>query len=168
MAPDFEDRVLGRVAVNRRKFVRDVVLGTAFAVPAIASFDMRSLSAYAADCLSPNQTEQTQDHKFRIKFLKFDQVFPGDVLRVRLQVHDVDSDRNVGSGHLPVRLRKVKPDPGAHVRLPQEFKFKHTSEGRFYALGLDTRRWDPGQYQLSITVGADKTRFKVFALVGTC
>jgi len=168
MPPDFDDRVLGRVAVNRRKFVRDVVLGTAFAVPAIASFEMRSLSAYAADCLSPNQTEGGLDHRFRVKYLKFDQVFPGDVLRVRLQVHDADTNHNVGSDRLPVRLRKVKPDPGAHVRLPQEFKFRHTNQGRFYSLALDTRRWDPGAYDLSITIGSDKTRFKITALVGVC
>ena len=54
------------------------------------------------------------------------------------------------------------------MRLPQEFKFKHTNDGRFYTLGLDTRRWEPGDYQLSITIGADKTRFKVVALVGVC
>ena len=97
MSPDIEDRVLDRVAINRRKLVRDVIYGTAFAVPAIASFDMRSLTAFAANCLAPNQTVVAQDNKFRIKYLQFDQRSGNDVLRVRLEVHDVDTNKNVSS-----------------------------------------------------------------------
>ena len=58
---------------------------------------MRSLSAYAADCLAPNQTFAAQDHRFKISFLDFDQVSQGDVLKVRLEVHDADTNNNVSS-----------------------------------------------------------------------
>jgi hypothetical protein len=167
MSPEIEDGVLGRVAVNRRKLVRDLVMGTAFAVPAIASFDMRSLTAFAANCLAPNQTVIAQDHRFRIKYLQFDQASSDDVLKVRLEVHDADSNKNVSSRHLAVKLRKIKPEPSANVDLPRKFKFiRHDS--RHYKLKLDTHRWDPGNYQLVFTVGHDKTRFKVFAVVGNC
>ena len=41
MSEDFLEReVLGRVPMDRRAFVKKLVLGAAFAVPAIASFDM--------------------------------------------------------------------------------------------------------------------------------
>jgi hypothetical protein len=167
MSPDIEDRVLEGVPVNRRKLVRDVIFGTAFAVPAIASFDMRSLTAFAANCLAPNQTVVAQDNKFRIKYLQFDQRSGNDVLRVRLEVHDVDTNKNVSSKHLRVRLRRVKPEPSANVDLPQKFSF-HRDPSRHYKLRLDTSHWAPGNYELFITVGHDKTRFKVFAVVGNC
>jgi 5-hydroxyisourate hydrolase-like protein (transthyretin family) len=167
MSPDIEDGVLERVAVNRRKLVRDVVLGTAFAVPAIASFDMRSLTAFAANCLAPNQTLTAQDDRFRIKYLQFDQRSQNGVLRVRLEVHDVDTNRNVSSKDLKVKLRKIKPAPSANVNLPQKFSF-HRDGSRHYKLKLDTSHWAPGNYELFFTVGADRTRFKVFAVVGNC
>ena len=167
MPPDIEDGVLERVAVNRRKLVRDVVLGTAFAVPAIASFDMRSLTAFAANCLAPNQTVVAQDHRFKIQYLQFDQRSSNDVLRVRLEVHDVDTNKNVSSKDLKVKLRKIKPEPSANVDLPQKFSF-HRDGGRHYKLRLDTSHWEAGNYELVFTVGADKTRFKVFAVVGNC
>ncbi len=50
-----EDEVLSRVRMSRRAMVRTVVAGTAFAVPMLSSFDMRSLSAADADAYSPNQ-----------------------------------------------------------------------------------------------------------------
>ena len=168
MPPEIEDQVLERIGINRRKFVRDVVLGTAFAVPAIASFDMRSLSAYAADWLAPNQTFVSADHRFKIRVLNFDQVSQGDVLKVQLEVHDVDTDKNVSSSDLPVTLRKVKPEPSANVGLPTDFRFRHTQAGRFYKLKLDTSHWDPGTYELLFTVGGDPTRFKLAAAVGNC
>jgi hypothetical protein len=167
MSPDIEDGVIERVAVNRRKLVRNVVMGTAFAVPAIASFDMRSLTAFAANCLAPNQTVIAQDHRFRIKYLQFDQRSSNDVLRVKLKVYDVDTNRNVSRRDRAVKLRKIKPEPSANVDLPQKFSFRR-EPSRHYKLRLDTSQWAPGSYQLVFTVGHDRTRFKVFAAVGNC
>ncbi len=48
--------VLERVAVDRRSFVKRVVLGTGFAVPIIASFNMDSLFMDSASAGRPNQT----------------------------------------------------------------------------------------------------------------
>lgn len=167
MSPEIEDGVLERVAVNRRKLVRDVVMGTAFAVPAIASFDMRTLTAFAANCLAPNQTLTAQDHRFRIEYLQFDQQSSDDVLKVKLEVHDAQSDKNVSSRDRVVKLRRIKPEPSANVDLPVKFRFSRRGS-RHYKLRLDTSRWDPGNYELVFTVGRDKTRFKVFAVVGNC
>jgi hypothetical protein len=167
MHPDIEDGVLERVAVNRRKMVRDVVMGTAFAVPAIASFDMRSLTAFAANCLAPNQTVIAQDHRFSIKYLQFDQRSSNDVLKVKLKVFDVDTNRNASRKRRAVKLRKIKPEPSSNVNLPKKFSF-HRDPSRHYKLRLDTRHWTPGNYQLVFTVGRDRTRFKVFAAVGNC
>jgi hypothetical protein len=167
MSGDIEEGVLDRVAVNRRKLVRDVVLGTAFAAPAIATFEMRSLTAFAANCLAPNQTVTAEDHKFRIKFLKFDRRSSNDVLRVKLKVFDVETDENVGSKRRKVKLRKITPEPAAPVDLPLKFRFARR-KGRYYWLKLDTSEWAPGNYELAFTVGHDRTRFKVFAVVGNC
>jgi hypothetical protein len=167
MSPEIEHGVLERVAVNRRKMVRDVVMGTAFAVPAIASFNMRSLTAFAANCLAPNQTVIAQDHRFRIKYLQFDQASSNDVLRVKLQVHDVDTNKNVSSKDRAVKLRRINPEPSGNVDLPQRFSFRR-DPSRHYKLRLDTSRWEPGNYELVFTVGRDKTRFKLFAVVGNC
>jgi hypothetical protein len=42
------DEVLTHVGVDRRTFVKRIVLGTAFAVPVVASFEMDSLAAAPA------------------------------------------------------------------------------------------------------------------------
>jgi hypothetical protein len=47
--------VLERVGVNRRDFVKRIVLGTAFASPVIASFSMSGLSAASAAAQTSNQ-----------------------------------------------------------------------------------------------------------------
>jgi hypothetical protein len=167
MPPDIEEGVLERVAVNRRKLVRDLVLGTAFAAPAIATFEMRSLTAFAANCLAPNQTVTAEDSRFRIKFLKFGQRSSDDVLRVKLKVFHVETDENAGSRRRKVKLRKITPEPAAPVDLPLQFRFAR-HKGRYYWLKLDTSQWDPGNYELAFTVGHDRTRFKVFAAVGNC
>ncbi len=52
---DFEREVLSGVPVDRRAFVRRMVVGTAFAVPAVASFSMVGLTPASADAISPNQ-----------------------------------------------------------------------------------------------------------------
>ena len=46
MSEEFLEReVLGRVSMNRRAFVKKFIVGAAFAVPAIASFDMLASKA---------------------------------------------------------------------------------------------------------------------------
>jgi hypothetical protein len=60
MSEDFlERKVLGRVPMDRRAFVKKLVLGAAFAVPAIASFDMlTSTTGYGT--VGPNGGRQGQ------------------------------------------------------------------------------------------------------------
>jgi Putative Ig domain len=56
MDPDqLNDEVLSRVAINRRELVRRLVIGTAFAVPVVSSFDMAGLTTGSAEALIPNQ-----------------------------------------------------------------------------------------------------------------
>lgn len=50
--------VLHRVGLGRREFVRNLLIGTAFAVPVIASFDMSTLTVASAESLTPNQTKK--------------------------------------------------------------------------------------------------------------
>ena len=50
-----ENEVLSQVAMDRRTFVRRIVLGTAFALPVIASFPLGALGAGTGDALTPNQ-----------------------------------------------------------------------------------------------------------------
>jgi hypothetical protein len=46
---------LDHIDAGRRSFLKKMVIGTAFAVPAIASFNMVGLSASSADGLTSNQ-----------------------------------------------------------------------------------------------------------------
>src|SRR5438874_45155 len=49
--------VLSRVGIDRRSFIKKVVIGTAFAVPVVASFDMLTSSlASGQTCAVPNTT----------------------------------------------------------------------------------------------------------------
>jgi Putative Ig domain len=56
MDPDqLNDEVLSRITINRRELVRRLVIGTAFAVPVVSSFDMLALTTSSAEALTPNQ-----------------------------------------------------------------------------------------------------------------
>ena len=56
MEPDrLNDEILSRVEINRRELVRRLVIGTAFAVPMLSSFDMAALTTSSANALTPNQ-----------------------------------------------------------------------------------------------------------------
>lgn len=50
-----QDDALSKVELSRRDLIRRLVLGTAFAVPVVASFDMSSLTVSTADAYGPNQ-----------------------------------------------------------------------------------------------------------------
>jgi hypothetical protein len=50
-----EDDPLGGLGVNRRQLIKRAVVGTAFAVPVVASFDMASLGVSSAYANTPNQ-----------------------------------------------------------------------------------------------------------------
>lgn len=50
-----ENEVLSQVAMDRRTFVRRIVLGTAFALPVIASFPLGALGAGQGQGTTPNQ-----------------------------------------------------------------------------------------------------------------
>lgn len=52
---EFDREVLDHVGVTRRTFVRRLVLGTAFAVPLLASFPMTALAADSAGAMTCNQ-----------------------------------------------------------------------------------------------------------------
>jgi hypothetical protein len=49
------DDALSGVELSRRDLIRRLVLGTAFAVPVVATFEMSSLSVSSADAYGPNQ-----------------------------------------------------------------------------------------------------------------
>ena len=164
MSPEIENEVLDRVAMSRRSFVRRIMLGTAFAVPAVASFDMRSLTAFAADCIAPNQTAVVSDERFTVQLLDTDAVTEG--IKLKVKVRDAQTDENVGSPPRAVRLRKIDPEPAGGPDLPTEFAFK--KDGRYYQLKLDTSSWANDDYTLRYTVGKDRTRFSVVMLVGGC
>src|SRR6188768_2253872 len=110
MAPDVEREILERVRMNRRGFVRKVIVSTAFATPVLASFDMRSTTAYAAECLTPNQTVigNESDDKFDIDLLGCTENDEGRV-RIRLKVRDADNGNNVSSAGLKVKLVNISP-----------------------------------------------------------
>jgi Putative Ig domain len=50
-----DDDALSGVELSRRDLIRRLVLGTAFAVPVVASFEMSSLSVSSASAYGPNQ-----------------------------------------------------------------------------------------------------------------
>ena len=49
MADDPVEKVLSHIEPERRAFLKKIIVGTAFAVPAVASFSMDGLSAYEAN-----------------------------------------------------------------------------------------------------------------------
>ena len=52
-----EREVLGRAAIDRRSFIKKVIVGSAFAVPLVASFDMfAGGQASGSTCATPNST----------------------------------------------------------------------------------------------------------------
>lgn len=151
MAPDVEREILDRVRMDRRGFVRRVVATTAFATPVLASFDMRSMTAYA-DCFTPNQTVNLEDSKFAIKLLSCKKL-DNHRLRIRLRVRDADSGKNVSREGLKVKLVDVTPDPPGEET--QRFDLKDADGDPFYQLKLDTSGWSPDSYELNIRVGDD-------------
>jgi hypothetical protein len=54
MSEELERDVLGKVGIDRRAFVKRLIIGTAFAVPAVSSFSMASLSASSTEGQTPN------------------------------------------------------------------------------------------------------------------
>jgi len=54
---EISEKILGKVDVNRRGFVRKVIVGSTFAAPIVTSFSMDSLStASAGPAISGNVT----------------------------------------------------------------------------------------------------------------
>jgi hypothetical protein len=84
MAPDpFDEHVLSRVEMSRRDLVRRLVVGTAFAFPVVASFDMATLSDASADPLCTNQNPINCNQTCPV----FDQTLTGDVPGGSLVIH---------------------------------------------------------------------------------
>ncbi len=168
MAEEIENELLEGVAVTRRSFVRKVVLGSAFAVPVIASFEMRSLTAEAANCLSPNQTVGSSDGTYKVDILNPER--RGKGLDYRLKAHRAGHKGNISSKHLKLKLRSVDPPPKHNApHLPQNLKFvKNKKYGRHYRLQLDTKRWGHDYYFIHYTVGDDPNAFFFSVQVGGC
>jgi hypothetical protein len=104
---DALDDILSRVPISRRKFVRRVVLGSAFAVPFVASFEMGTLSAGAAsapnDCLVFNQNGSSfGDGTYTLVLFRTDTSPSPNVMVVTFYVQQ--GGRNVSSPELPVTL----------------------------------------------------------------
>ena len=59
MSEEFEREVLRRFPLDRRAFLKKMVLGAAFAAPVIASFNMVGLDAGTAHGLTTNTSRQT-------------------------------------------------------------------------------------------------------------
>ena len=59
MSSDFEDEVLPEVDEGRRGFIRKIAVGTAFAAPVVASFDMTGLTFGTAANAGPNGSNLT-------------------------------------------------------------------------------------------------------------
>jgi len=53
---DRRERALARVNPEKREFIRKLALGTAFAVPAVASFSMDGLTLNKANAVTSNST----------------------------------------------------------------------------------------------------------------
>ncbi|MCU1449414.1 MAG: hypothetical protein JWP02_1584 [Acidimicrobiales bacterium] len=53
-----EREVLGKVGMDRRNFIKKVIVGTAFAAPVLASFDMLAMGTASGvpACTTPNGT----------------------------------------------------------------------------------------------------------------
>jgi hypothetical protein len=58
---ELEDEILGHVGMDRRSFVKRLILGGAFAVPVVASFDMGALAGVAS-ARQPNGTRSGEQH----------------------------------------------------------------------------------------------------------
>jgi len=167
MSPEIENEVLAGVELSRRGFVKKVVLGTAFAVPLISSFQMRTLDASAADCISPNQTAVVSDAKYTVQLL--DTEAHTKNLKLKLRVRRAGTNQNVSSAARRVRLRSISPSPSGGPSLPVDFKFKNTAaDGKHYELKLDTSTWANDVYELKYTVAKDPTKFSVAMFVGGC
>jgi hypothetical protein len=102
---DALEEILGRVPISRRKFVRRVVLGSAFAVPFVASFEMGTLSAGASavnNCLGFNQSSTGTDGTYTL--VTFHTATSPSPNLLVLTFFVEQAGRNVSSPQLPVTL----------------------------------------------------------------
>lgn len=58
---EFDPEVLARVGLDRRAFIKRLIAGAAFAVPAIQSFDLAGLSKASAQACTPTTTSLLSD-----------------------------------------------------------------------------------------------------------
>lgn len=191
MTDEVLNDVLSRVPMTRRKFVRRVVMGSAFAVPFVASFDMRTLDASAkagSNCLLAfNQSPYYSDGTYEIvKFATGTSPSP-NVVQLDFYVRDA-TGQNVSSKSLPVTLinyrafeynrddQQVKLNLG--LQLPQQIGF-HASKTihppGYYELTFGVKNMVSSAYdyqyngsnyyyaffEFDITVGDDPTVFKI-------
>lgn len=168
MAPEVENELLGNVALTRRSFVRKAVLGSAFAVPVVASFDMRSIKAEASECLTPNQTYVQDDGTYKFKVIGSNKKHGTATVRVRIL--DSETGQNISRKGRVVKVAHVYPRPkGVGLKLPKNFKFvNNKTHGRHYLLTLDVHNWDVGFYDLENVVGDDPNSFYIGLYTGDC
>jgi hypothetical protein len=168
MAPEIEHELLENVALSRRSFVKKAVLGSAFAFPVIASFDMRSLAANDPSCLTPNQTNGEFDDFFKLKVIGA--THEGHTFGLKIRISDPDTGKNVSRNGRKVRVSKIVPKP-KHVglKLPKSFEFVNDHKhGRHYELKLDVKGWPKAFYNLHILIADDPNEFNVGIWTGNC
>lgn len=168
MAPETENELLENVALTRRSFVRKAVLGSAFAFPVVASFDMRSVQAGTPDCLTPNQTGSQSDDIYKLKIIGTKR--KGKIFDLRIRVSDSETGQNLSRKGRKVRVKSVSPKP-KHVglKLPKDYEFvNNESRGRHYRLKLDVKDWPEGYYSLHTVIEGDPFEFTVGIFVGPC
>jgi hypothetical protein len=155
MTPEIERGVFERLPITRRKFVRRVVAGTAFAAPLVASFDMSTLTAFASDTVSPNQYP-SGDGEFLVRVLNPGvlQKHPTDRPTILIEILDPFTQVNLSSASLPVVLVSITPQPTPTTPTTATFTFKK-GKTPSYALQLSTAGWPNGNYTFGFTVGVD-------------
>lgn len=151
MTDEVLNDVLSRVPMTRRKFVRRVVMGSAFAVPFVASFDMRSLNASAKasnDCFLFNQDNSVSDGTYTL--VAFNTATSPTPKKVELGLYVLQNGVNVSSHQLPVTLvdytlvvslsdGQTEEQRDLNIHIPKRLKFR-----------ASTTIHPPGYYELTI------------------
>lgn len=157
MTDEALNEVLSRVPMTRRKFVRRVVMGSAFAVPFVASFDMRTLDASAKagnNCFAFNQAS-TSDGTYTL--VGFTTATSPSANTALFTCYVLQNGVNVGSDSLAVTLVNYTAEAGFTndqegpvdfgIAVPQQLAF-HASKTihppGYYALTLPIKHATSG------------------------
>lgn len=157
--------VLGRVPVTRRNFVRKTVLGSAFAAPFVASFDMRTMDAGASTvanqclifnqsaglhvCVTANQSNGAGVNVGGVFGFTTPNAPSANTVILSVWVGDCNpSPNNISSESLPVTLVSVDSTISGYspdIKLPAQLGFKPSSTlppaapGGYYVLAFNIK-----------------------------